>query len=319
MSAVPAQGVAVSGGRVEVRYFPGHAGKETMSSVADSTIDAESSAFLFMLASELSSGKIDLPSFPEVARRVRQALQDSEVTAEKLTRIIGSEPALASRILQLANSASFNTGGNRITNLRLAIARIGINLVRSTSISFSMSQLEKAEGLVKIRKPLHALWQHSAKVAAIGTVLARRRTKVSPDSAALAGILHSVGKLYILVRSVEYPALFSNAAAYAEIEQLWHANIAKGVLESWDTEEQIVDAVHLQEDTEYSPDGDVDLTDVIVVANILASRGASTQQLEALLPKVVPARRMQLDAVAITQLMTDSRVEIEALRGALGG
>ena len=141
-----------------------------------------------MLAAELSRGKVDLPSFPDVALRVRKALQDEQVSADKIVRIIGAEPSLAARLIQLANSAGVNAGGRHTTDLRVAIARIGLNLVRSSTIIYAMSQLTKSETLRSVREPLRALWQRSALVAAMASVVARRHTKVNPDTAALAGI-----------------------------------------------------------------------------------------------------------------------------------
>src|ERR1700722_17890353 len=194
-----------------------------------------------------------------LAHQVRRALQDVDVTADRLVRIVGAEPALAARLLQLANSAAINITGRQITDLRVAIARIGLNLVRSSSIAFAMSQLTKAENLRCAREPLRVLWQRSALVAAMASVLAKRLSKVNPDSAALAGILHGIGKLYILVNAVKHPALFADAQAYRGIEELWHANIAKALLDNWEMPADVVAAVHLHEDLEYSHDGDMDL------------------------------------------------------------
>ena len=64
-------------------------------------------------------------------------------------RVVGSEPALAARLMQIANSAALNFTGKPITELRTAIARMGFNMVRSAAIAFAMSQLKKvglAEG-----------------------------------------------------------------------------------------------------------------------------------------------------------------------------
>jgi HD-like signal output (HDOD) protein len=167
-----------------------------------------------MLASDLSAGRIDLPSFPDVALRVRKALQDDDVSADTITRIVGVEPVLAGRLLQVANAAAVNVCSKRVTDLRAAVARAGFDLVRGSAVAFAMSQLTRAE--------------------------------------ALAGILHGVVKLYILVKAVEDPTLFSDTDACARIEQLWHANVAKALLENWDMAEDVVAAVHQHEDLEYA-------------------------------------------------------------------
>jgi len=281
---------------------------------------SESNGFEFvtMLAGELSAGKVELPSFPDVAQRVRRALQDADVSAEKIVRIVGAEPALAARLLQLANSAAINAGGKKITDLRVAIARIGLNLVRSSSIAFAMSQLTKSEDLRGAREPLRVLWQRSALVAAMASVLAKHLTKVNPDSAALAGILHGIGKLYILVNAVKHPALFADTKTYHGIEQLWHANIAKALLENWEISADVVAAVHSHEDLEYHHDGDIDLTDVLLVANLLATYREHPQAIELNLQGVPAARRIRLDGAGFKKLLVESSTEIGALRAALG-
>jgi HD-like signal output (HDOD) protein len=280
--------------------------------------DSNGFEFVTMLAAELSRGKVDLPSFPDVAQRVRKALQDDNVTADKIVRIIGAEPSLAARLIQLANSAGVNVGGRHTTDLRVAIARIGLNLVRSSTITYAISQLTKSEELRTAREPLRTLWQRSALVAAMASVVARRHTKVNPDAAALAGILHGMGKLYILVNAVKFPALFADREGYKNIEQQWHTNIAKALLENWDMTDDVVAAVYLHEDFDYSHEGDTDLTDVLLIANLMATYREHPDDIELNLQGVRPARRISLDAASFKKLLSESGSEIEALRTALG-
>jgi HD-like signal output (HDOD) protein len=280
--------------------------------------DSNGFAFVTMLAGELSKGKVDLPSFPDVAQRVRKALQDEDVTADKIVRIVGAEPSLAARLIQLANSAGVNVGGRHTTDLRVAIARIGLNLVRSSTIVYAMAQLTKSEDLRPVREPLRALWQRSALVAAMASVVARRHTKVNPDAAALAGILHGLGKLYILVNAVKFPEMFADPEGYKQIEQAWHVNIAKALLENWDMTDDVVAAVYLHEDFEYSHEGDTDLTDVLLIANLMATYREHPEDIELNLQGVRPAHRIRLDGASFKKLLTESGSEIEALRSALG-
>src|SRR6185437_14014645 len=149
-------------------------------------IDTEAFAFVQALASELSKGKVDLPSFPDIALRVRQVLADENVTQEQVARVVGSEPALAARLMQIANSAALNFTGKPITELRTAINRMGHNMVRSAAIAFAMSQLKKVDSLKGLEEPLETLWKASAAVAAMSYAVARRFSKVNPDTAMLA-------------------------------------------------------------------------------------------------------------------------------------
>src|ERR1700730_4566817 len=133
---------------------------------------------------------------------------------EQAVGVVGSEPALPARLMQIANSAALNFTGKPINDLRTAINRMGHNMVRSAAIAFAMSQLKKVDSLKGLEKPLDDLWKSSAAVASMSHAVAKRYSKVNPDTGMLAGLLHGIGKLYILTRSAQHPGLFANQAAY---------------------------------------------------------------------------------------------------------
>ena len=112
--------------------------------------------------------------------RIRKALAQPEVSLTEIVKIVGTEPRLAARLLQAANSAAFNPAGKHLTDLRAAITRLGHRPVQSAAMSFAVKQLRLAPGLRSISKPLNILWEQSISVAAICQVVARR-TRVSPE------------------------------------------------------------------------------------------------------------------------------------------
>ena len=280
--------------------------------------DPEAFAFVQALAAELSTGKVELPSFPDIAMRVRQVLADESVSPEKVVRVVGSEPALAARLLQLANSAALNFSGKAVTDLRTAIARMGFNMVRSAAIAFAMSQLKKVDSLKGLEQPLDVLWRRSAGVAAMSHAVARRLAKVNPDTALLAGLLHGIGQLYILTRTAKHPDLFNNEAVYHNIVRDWHANIAKALLENWDMAEEIVEAVANYEDVGRVHTGTTDLTDVLTVGYLLASYREHPESMELNMQGVTAFERMQLDRAGYDKLIQESGDEIAAVQAALG-
>ncbi|MGH8319884.1 MAG: HDOD domain-containing protein [Steroidobacteraceae bacterium] len=291
------------------------------SSVADHAQafgDPEAFAFVQALAAELSKGKVDLPSFPDIALRVRQVLADEEVSPDKVVRIVGAEPALAARLMQIANSAAINFTGKPITELRTAIARMGFNMVRSAAIAFAMSQLKKVDSLKGLEQPLDELWQRSAAVAAMSHAVARRFSRVNPDTAMLAGLLHGIGKLYILTRSNRHPALFANQAAYNSIVRDWHAPVARALLENWEMAEEIIVAVSEYEDFAREHEGPSDLTDALTVGHLLTAFKEHPDTLELNMHDVAACKRMNIDRGSYEKLIDESEHEIEALRNALG-
>ena len=275
-------------------------------------------AFVQALAAELSKGKVDLPSFPDIALRVRQVLADENVSQDKVVRVVGSEPALAARLMQISNSAALNFSGKPITELRTAIARMGFNMVRSAAIAFAMSQLKKVDSLKGLEKPLDDLWKRSAAVAAMSHAVARRFSKVNPDTAMLAGLLHGIGQLYILTRSNQHPGLFADQAAYQSIVRDWHSSVAKALLENWEMTDEIVAAVSEYEDFERENPGPVDLTDVLTVGYLLASFKEHPESIELNMHDVAACKRMEIDRASYEKLIDESESEIEALRQALG-
>lgn len=280
--------------------------------------DMQAFAFVQQLAAELSKGKVELPSFPDIALRVRKVLSDENVTQDMVVRVVGSEPALAARLMQIGNSAALNFSGKPITELRTAISRMGFNMVRSAAIAFAMSQLKKQDSLKGLEKPLDDLWRRSASVAAMSHAVARRFSKVNPDTALLAGLLHGIGQLYILTRSAQHPGLFANQAAYSAIVRDWHSAIAKALLENWEMAEEVVEAVSNYEDLEREHSGPVDLTDVITVGYLLAAFKEHPETIELNMHDVAACKRMKIDRAAYEQLIDESEHEIDALRAALG-
>ncbi|MGH8270513.1 MAG: HDOD domain-containing protein, partial [Steroidobacteraceae bacterium] len=233
-------------------------------------------------------------------------------------RVVGSEPALAARLMQIANSAAINFTGKPITELRTAIARMGFNMVRSAAIAFAMSQLKKVDSLKGLEQPLDELWHSSAAVAAMSHAVARRFSRVNPDTALLAGLLHGIGKLYILTRSNRHPGLFANQAAYNAIVRDWHAPVAKALLENWEMAEEIIAAVSEYEDFGREHDGPPDLTDALTVGHLLTAFKEHPDTLELNMHDVAACKRLQIDRASYEKLIDESEHEIEALRHALG-
>jgi HD-like signal output (HDOD) protein len=273
--------------------------------------------FVKALALELSEGKIELPSFPDVANRVQRVLADTQVAADRVVRVVGSEPALAARVIGIANSAAVNSTGRPISDLRSAVARMGFDMVRTASLAFAMSQLQRAEEFRSLERPLNLLWHRSVTISTLCFVVARKLTRLQPDAAMLTGLLHGVGRLYILTRARSHPALFADPAAYNSIVTEWHASIARAVLQNWGLPEEIVEAVAGYEDPERDLRGPVALADVLAAAGIIASFKDNPDALEARLIEHKLAQRLGLDRSTVQTLLSDSAAEIAALRAAL--
>jgi HD-like signal output (HDOD) protein len=274
--------------------------------------------FVQTLAQELSAGKVDLPSFPDVAARVRQVLSDEFVSSQQIVKVVSTEPALVGKLLMIANSAAMNPGGPKISDLKGAITRIGFNMVRSASLAFAMEQIKKSEALAGLRQPLTALWESSVLVAALSYVVAKRCTNVNADAALLAGLMHGMGRLYILTRAAKHPSLFNDSPTYNQIVRDWHSSIAKAILENWEISEEIVQAVEEYEDLGRTHVGYTDLTDVLTVSTLIGAFHEFPESLELNMQGVKAFERMQLDGEGVMKILAESEREVASLRQALG-
>ena len=205
-------------------------------------------SFVKGLAAELSQGQVELPSVPDIVVRLKQTLSEENVTNDIVVRVIGSEPVLAGKLLTMANSVALNTSGRKIADLPTAVARVGFNIVRSAALSFAVAQLRKASEYKHLEQQLDALWKNSVQIAAMCHVIARRFSSLNGDTALLAGLMHNVGRIYILTRASQYPTLTADPLTFNSIVRDWHTNVAKALLENWKVADEIVDAVAGYED-----------------------------------------------------------------------
>jgi HD-like signal output (HDOD) protein len=271
-----------------------------------------------LLAKELSKGGIELPSFPDIVIRIRQALADDNVTTEQIVQIIGADPVLAARVLTISNSAALRPATEAITDLRTAVNRIGRNLVRNTSMSHGIAQSKSAYKLKEARDCMDKLWDECALVAALCFVLAKNRTKLNPDEAMLVGLMHGIGKLYILGRAESHPELFDDAPDLFSVMDEWHGAIGSSILESWGFASYMSEAVANYRDLEEEHGDSPNYTHVLTLAYLFAKLMQAEGDMEFQLDKVPASRHLHISAADMIPILQESQRQINSLRRALG-
>lgn len=278
----------------------------------------EVAAFLADLQRDLANETLELPSFPDVSLQIQRLLSDDNVSTDKVVRLVGAEPILATRIMQLANSAALNPSCAPILELRTAVTRLGFDSLRAAAVSFAMRQLRMASQYKSIETSLEMLWSDNVLMASTACVVARRSRRISPDTALFAGLVAGVGKICLLARASQVPALQANPTAYHEIVRDWHAEVARALLVSWNVAEDIVSAVHTYERQSQVPRGLTPLTDVLSVAELLSFHHEMPEQIVEALRNARAAARIGLSAEDCVTLLEESQDEVNSLRNALG-
>ncbi len=288
------------------------------SSLQSQSAPLQDSMFKFVseLARELSTGRVDLPSFPDAAARVQQVLSDENVTSERIARVVSSDAGLAARILTMANSTLLHRGGGRVTDLKVAVTRIGHENIRTAALAYATAQLRRAADLGHIRARLDKCWHEGVRVAALAHAMAKESRKVRTDEAMLAGLLHNIGKIYILARTTK-----DQAATFGDDgEELrsWHPSIGQALIENWKLGDELAAAVGGQYEIERSHAGPPDLQDLLIVAVNVAAQMANNTANDAELAKLPAAAALGLSDSAFVRIMLESQTDVEMLQAALG-
>jgi HD-like signal output (HDOD) protein len=272
--------------------------------------------FLTDLAKRLSRGPLDLPCFPNVVIRIREALKNPDTSTEKTVTLVGSEPLLAARLIKTANSVAFNPTGKRVTELRTAVTRLGQQVVQGAAVAFAIQQMKDEPRLRSIAQSLSELWKNSIAVASLCQVIALR-TKVNPDEAFLAGLLHGIGRFYIVVQAVASSNSVRQELSAPEFVADWHPSIGKAVLENWQVGEAIAEAVNDQNDRGRMR-RDPDLTDVLIVSIYLAEVLAEKAPRVIRIGDFESFRRVGLTAGDCAVVLRQSEYQLASLQEALG-
>ena len=246
--------------------------------------------FIATLMDDIARGRLDLPTLPEVALKVRKMVDDPSVTADKLSRLVGTDAALSARLLQVANSVFFR-GLTSVENVRTAVVRLGGVCVRNVVASLVMNQLYQAKEMAAIKKELHALWVHGARVAAISHVLAKRYTKLNSEEAMLAGLIHDIGTLPILKRALDFPDILADKEALQRVIAQLHCEIGKMILEEWHFPDELIAVAAQHEQLQRNSNGEPDYTDVVIIANLHSYMGQADKRFAEIDWNNVPAMK----------------------------
>jgi len=152
-----------------------------------------------------------LPALPIVVPRVLSLLEKRDAQAAKIVDTISHDPSLASKILQVANSAYYGFP-QEIVSLERAVPLLGFNMVKSLALSIGVIKALPASKTDSAFSH-EDLWIHSLAVATVMRILGEQLPNQgkAPEYLFIIGLLHDIGKV-VLDRF--FPAEFSEALQF---------------------------------------------------------------------------------------------------------
>jgi HD-like signal output (HDOD) protein len=202
----------------------------------------------------LISERLELPSLPAVTMRLNQLLQSKLPAMGEVAELVGDDPALAGRVLQLVNSPLYPFRG-RIDSLPRAVTLIGVRELRNLALAASVTKL--FDGSSASQAAFEQFWRHSLCVALFSRGLAEVARQREPDRFFAMGLLHDIGALLLLDQLPEQAAEAAEhsvkmrvplVVSERQILGYSHADLGGELMRQWCLPEATVAAVEYHHD-----------------------------------------------------------------------
>jgi len=290
----------------------------------DIAVPEESDADIMRSISEevdgaLKANRLVVPSLPEVAEKVREAVQDPGTDTVDVARIIQADPPLAARILQVANSPVYR-GNVAITNCRAAVSRLGLKVTRDLVMSCSLQQLFNTEHQ-SLQKEMKEQWRQSTLVGAISFIVARLVPHLDEDRALLGGLLHNIGALPLIAYAPSYPALTEDRELLRKTIERLGSKVGEQVLRRWRFDNDLI--VAIAEANNWSRDSGMkaDICDVVQLAQLYSYIDTPAMALHPTLDQIPAYSKVPLGRLGpkmTVKVLDEARADIAELQKILG-
>lgn len=202
-----------------------------------------------MNLSTLLDQQFTLPSIPKVVALLLAELDRAEIDLRKVTRLISTDPALTTYVLQYANT-EFKDLKGKIHSVSEALALLKLSQVRAAVQSAASSVSVKAVPGI----PLQQFWDYSLHVARVSRSLATL-VRLNQQEAFTCGLIHAIGEVAMLIHLAEPLSKFSaeippldlrRAEAEREVLNFCYASVGAGFARKWNFPQAMVDALEHQ-------------------------------------------------------------------------
>jgi len=214
-----------------------------------------------------------IPTLPAYVFELSSLLSCVPVDLRRVCRVIRTDPSLAAQVIRLCNSAMLGLRG-RVSHIEHAVILLGTERLRTLVLTCSLVQ---HLGNLLSSADLQSFWQHSLLTATLSERCAFSLRYLETEQAYLAGLLHDLGVLPLLLLAAgsRDSKLAPGSIAWGESVELErqqagvdHCLVGKCIGLSWNFAPQIIDVLeyhHRPQDARYDPT----LVDIVVAADLV--------------------------------------------------
>ncbi|WP_306521108.1 HDOD domain-containing protein [Rheinheimera sp.] len=204
-------------------------------------------ALMTLLMEKLATNMLVLPTLPEIAVRVRQAADDPDINLHAMSEVIALDPALAARMIKIANSA-FIGRSIKVSTLNQAVTRIGLSQVKNIATAMALEQLFISH-TAEVAATMADLWRDTVQVTCVAMSCLKmylpkhKHDNLNLDTLTLAALVHRIGVLPILVEAEKYPEVFAEPAFLQKATEELASRIGVAIMRRWDFAETFIEVV----------------------------------------------------------------------------
>lgn len=229
------------------------------------------------ILSDCAKGNIELPSLPDIALKVRAAVNDPSKGLNQIAKLLEMDPNIAATVIKIANSSIF-TGYRLTSSCMEAVARLGLHVVQNLVICVAVNNLFSAPNS-QLQYQLKKILDHSRRVGAISYVLGSIIKGKQAEKAMLAGLISQIGTLPIISYLSRIPELKENPKFTDRIVKKLSGQVGKIVLQQWNFDEELICIPENMDNWFRDEKPEADYADIIIVANIHSMYGSANKGL----------------------------------------
>ncbi|MGZ4957970.1 MAG: HDOD domain-containing protein [Methylomonas sp.] len=216
-----------------------------------------------------------LPTLPDVALRLRSALQ-KDISIAEAVKIVNLDPVISSKLIQVVNSPIYRTF-NPVTTCHDAVNRLGLKATQNLATSISLINLFRSTD-----KHLHAMivnaWKQSILVASLSHTLAGLSHSLNPDEALLAGLVHNIGTLPIITFA---ESAGKEAYTLQELElsiSVMQGMVGTSILKKWRFPDELQEIPKWISDWYHDGSEKLRISDIVLLAKFHSLLGTAEMQ-----------------------------------------